>query len=525
MNQPIQLNTYTGSLNPGHTVDVTCNGANSCPNYPKIDEQGRSICCFSLPQVSNSNTALSSVIYQNGAQNLNDFQVDVGNGQSINAANDLSVFLGPVIPASQCNVILPSGTTQSDNAQFRLTWTYQPNSGNNDPIPSPTTMPDGTLPVNVLRVTSTSAFVQQGAQYNEWFVCPPSQNGQVSLLRSIALLNGDNIDYFRCIYINNQSIPLQDPTNGQLLVFTSSKNSASDDPTITSLPAVHTDCISIQFFPNAGTSINLPSILLSITIAFQTTPPTDTSSVMPQVSDLQGTSQIDIDITVNRSPINGDNVGNIAQTSTQTPLQSINDNSSNTPPSTSCVPYQFDVPMSYDMSLGTYTGTLDIPSQNPQQTILNSITVTGSSNVENPITMLLVDSQGNTLSPPYSLNSGNSFPINAKISPSKITLQATALQDAAMDSTLRTEIVVCPKDTDPTSPSLSAPNPSSVQLSPSIPSLPVPNPSLSAPNPSSLQSSPSISSDSTLNCQERKSSTYGTYPPDLSALTIPTKVN
>jgi hypothetical protein len=647
MNLPIQLNAYTGTSNPGHTTDVTCNGANSCPDYPKTDEQGRSVCCFSLPQVPNSNTALSSVIYQNGAQNLNDFQVNVGNEQSFNAANDLSVFVGPVIPASQCNVILPSDATQPDNAKFRLTWTYHSNSDDNNASPSTTPpMTDGTLPVNVLRVTSTSAFVQQVAQYNEWFICPSSQDGQVSLLQSIALLTGDNIDYFRCIYVNNQGVPLKDPMTGQLLVFSSTKNSASDNPAITNLPAVHTDCISIQFFPNTGTSINLDSILLSITIAFQTTPSTGTSSVMPQASDLQGTSQIGIDITVDVSPMNNDTVSNTAQTNAQTPLRSITDNSSNSP-STSCMPYQFDVPMSYDISIGTYTGAFDVPSQYPQQTIVQSVTVTGSSNVQDPITMLLVDSQGNTLSPSYSLNSGSNFPLEAKTSTSKIILQATALQDAAMDSTLRTEVVVCPQDSKPINPSPPVSNPSPPAFSPSPPAFnpsppafnpsppafnpsppvfnpsppafnpsppafnpsppafnpspvafnpsppafnpspptsnPAPpasnpsppafnpsppafnpsppafnpsppafnpspsafnpsppafnlspaafnpsppafNPSPPAFNPSPLQSSQGTSSDPAVDCKERTSSTYGTYPPDLSAKTIPTKV-
>jgi hypothetical protein len=300
---------------------------------------------------------------------------------------------------------------------------------------------DGTLPVDVLRVTSTSAFVQQGAQYNEWFVCPPAQDGRISLLRSIALLAGNNIDYLRCIYVNNQGIPLKDPTTGQLLVFSSSKNDASDNPAITILPAVHTDCISIQFFPNPGTSIDLNSILLSITIAFQIAPTTDMSSVMPQVSNLQGTFQIEIDITANISPINDNNVGDNEQADEQRPLSSGIDNL------LECTQYQSDVPMSYDSSIGTYIGTSDIPSQYPQQTILDSITVTGSPAVQNPITMVLVDSQGNILSPSYSLTSGNTFQDGPEISVSKIILQATALQDAAMDSTLNAIIVICPGDT------------------------------------------------------------------------------
>jgi len=461
MNQPIQLNIYSGTLDSGHTADLTCNGASSCPNYPKIDEQGRAICCFPLPQVSNGITAISSVIYQNGAQNLNDFQVNVGNGQSFNAANDLSVFLGQLIPASQCNVIMPTGSTQSTSAQFRLTWIYHSNSANsNSPPPSLTsTLNDGTLPVNVLSVTSTSAFVQQRTGYNEWFVCPPSRDGQVSLLRSIALLAGNNIDYLRCIYVNNQGIPLKDPTNGQLLVFTSTKNSALDNSTITSLPAVHTDCISIQFFPNAGTSIDLNSILLSITIAFQIAPTSSMSSVMPQVSDLQGTYQIEIDITVDVSPMNDNNVDNNGQTNAQTFLPPASNNLSNAS-AIQCTRYQTDLPMSYDISIGKYTGKFDIPSEYSQPTIIDSVTVTGSSTVENPITMLLVDSQGNTLSPSYSLTSGITLQGGPKTSISKIILQATALQDAAMDSTLHIDIVVCPTGTGSTGSSPSAPSPS-----------------------------------------------------------------
>ncbi len=467
MNQPIQLNVYTGTLNPGHTADLTCNGANSCSDYPKIDDHGRAICCFPLPQVLDGITALSSVIYQSGAQNLNDFQVNVGNGQLFNAANDLSVFLNPVIATSQCNIILPTEATQSTSSQFRLTWTYHSNSADNNspPLLPTTTLNDGTLLVNVLRVTSTSAFVRQGAQYNEWFVCPPSQDGQISLLRSIALLAGNNIEYFRCIYVNNQGIPLKDPTNGQLLVFSSSKNDVSDNPTITILPAVHTDCISIQFFSNLGTSIDLNSILLSITIAFQTAPTTDISSFMPQVSDLQGTFQIQIDVRVSISPIDDNNAGNDGQMNVQTSLLSAIDNLSNVP-SIQCTRYQTDVPMSYDSSIGQYTGTFDIRSQYSQQSIIDSVTVTGSPAVQNPITMLLVDSQGNTLSPSYTLTSGNTLEDGPSISVSKIILQATAFQDAPMDSTLHIDVVVCPTDTRPTGSSPSVP-------SRSIPSLPV----------------------------------------------------
>ncbi len=454
MNQPIQLSAYSGPSDPGHTADLTCNGAGSCSDSPKTDGQGRAICCFPLPQVPDGITALSSVIYQNGAQNLNDFQVNVSNGQSFNAANDLSVFLGSVIATSQCTITLPTGATQSNSAQFRLTWTYHSNSPDTN-APSPSgTLTDGTLPVNVLRVTSTSAFVQQAAQYNEWFVCPPAQDGQVSVLRSIALLAGNNIDYLRCIYVNNQGIPLNDPTNGQLLVFPSTKNSASDNPTITTLPAVHTDCIAIQFFPNVGTSIDLNSVLLGITIAFQTTLTTDQSSVVPQTSGLQGTSQIDIDITVNVSPMSNDNADNNEQIPT-----SLVDNASQSP-SIQCTQYQSDVIMSYDSSLGTYTGTFDLSLSNLQQHVLDSVTVTGSSNVENPITMLLVDGQGNTLSPSYSLTSGNTFQGGPKTSISKVLLQATALQDARMDSTLRTQVVVCPENVQSISSAPIAPNPS-----------------------------------------------------------------
>lgn len=434
-NQPIQLNPYTGVSNPGYTADLTCNGASSCPGYPKPDEQGRIICCFSLPQSTDGITALSSIIYQNGAQNLKDFQVDVGDGQSFNAADDLSVFIGPVIAASQCNVLLSPETSQSDNAVFRITWTYHSNSASSPTIP----VTDGSLPVNVLSVTSTSAFVQQAAAYNEWFVCPPAQNGQVSLLRSIALLTGDNIDYFRCIYVNNQGIPLKDPTTGQLLVFTSSKNDALDNSTITNLPAVQINCISIQFFPTTGATIDLNSILLSITTAFQTVPSADMSSMTPQASDLQGTFQIEIGITINISPgDDGDDDASMASTV----------NNQANPVNSQCTRYQSTVPMpTYDTTIGKYTGTLDISSQNVQGSILNSVTVTGSSTVENPITMLLVDKQGNTLSPSYSLTSGTAFQGAPTIPISKIILQATAQQDAAMDSSLPIDFILCVSDT------------------------------------------------------------------------------
>jgi hypothetical protein len=459
MNQPLQLNTYTGTLNPGHTADLTCNGPGSCPGYPKTDEQGRATCCFPLPQASDGITALSSVIYQNGAQNLNDFQVAVDGGQSFDASNDLGVFFGQVIAVTQCSVILPAGVTQSNTAQFRLTWTYHSNSADNNAPSSPTIITDGTLPVNVLRVTSNSAFVQQGAQYNEWFVCPPLQDGQISLLQSIAVLAGNNIDYLRCIYVNNQGVPLKDPTNGQILVFSSSKNATSDNPTITMLPAVHTDCVSIQFFPNSGTSVDLASLLLSITIAFQTAPTTDASSMVPQVSDLQGTSEVEIDITIDISLINDDSSDNAAQTIAQAPTVSLINTSSNGP-SAPCIRYQFDVPILYDNSIDKYTGTFDVPSQYPQQAITHSVTVSGSPAVQNPITMLLVDSQGNILSPSYSLNSGSALRGEPTTSISKIILQATALQDAVIDSTLHTDIVVCPENTEPTDPPLSVPDPS-----------------------------------------------------------------
>lgn len=36
-----------------------------------------------------------------------------------------------------------------------------------------------------------------------------------------------------------------------------------------------------------------------------------------------------------------------------------------------------------------------------------------------------------------------------------------------------------------------------------------------------IETSPNVP----VNCQEKTSSTYGTYPPDLAASTIPTKVN
>ena len=432
-NQPIQLNTYTGVSNPGYTIDLTCNKANSCPDYPKTDEQGRIMCCFSLPQSTDGVTALSSVIYQNGAQNLKDFQVDVGDGQSFNAANDLSVFIGPVIATPQCIVLLPTGTSQSDSTTFRITWTYHSNSGSSPTVPAI----DGSLPVNVLSVTSTSAFVQQAAAYNEWFVCPPSQNGQVSLLRSIALLTGDNIDYFRCIYVNNQGIPLKDSKTSQLLVFTSSKNDALDNSTITSLPAVQTDCISVQFFATAGATIDLNSILLSITIAFQTVPSTDISLMTPQISDLQGTFQIEIGITINISSGDDANDTNVDRPEQMSqPSTTIN---------SQCSRYQSAVPMSsYDTTIGKYTGTLNIPGQSTQSNILNSVTVTGSSTIENPITMLLVDNQGKTLSPTFSLTSGAAFQDAPTISISKIILQATAQQDAAMDSTLAVDLILCP---------------------------------------------------------------------------------
>jgi hypothetical protein len=483
VNQPIQLNPYTGTLNQGYTADFTCDGASSCSGYPKTDEQGRTICCFALPQASGCTTALSSVIYQSGAQNLNDFEVNVGTSQSFDASNDLSVFLSAAIAASQCIVILPAGASQSNNAQFRITWTYQSNAAdNNSPLslPSITTMTDGTLPVNVLRVTATSAFVRQTAQYNEWFVCPTSQDDRISILQSIALLMESNVDYFRCIYVNNQGIPLKDPMTGQLLVFISSKNDPSDNPTIINLPAVHTDCISIQFFPIAGTSIDLSSILLVITIAYQTAPTTDMSSMMPQVSDLQGTFQIEIDIAINIAPNDNNNIDNTGQIY----LSSAIDNPSNAS-LIKCTRYQTDISMSsYDSSIRKYTGTFDIPSQNSQPTIIDSINVTGSSKIENPITMVLIDSQGNTLSTSYSLTSGNTFEDGPNVSISRIILQATASPDAAMDSTLHADIIICPEST-----GLNAPSPPAVSFvmpSPPAVSIAMPSPpavSIAMPSP------------------------------------------
>ena len=440
-NQPTQLNTYTGVSNPGHTADLTCNKANTCLGYPKKNGQDQRMCCFPLPQSSNGITALSSVIYQDGAENLKDFQVNVGEGQSFNAGNDLSVFVSPIIATSQCNVVLSPGTSQFDSARFRITWTYHSNSADDSFSSSPTaSVGDGSLPVAVLSVTSASAFVRQRAEYNEWFVCPPDQDGQVSLLRSIALLNGSNIDYFRCIYANNQSIPLKDPTTGQLLVFTSSRNSALDNSTIISLPTLHTDCLSIQFFPKNGTAIDLNSILLSITIAFQTAAPTGMSAMTPHVSDLQGTFQIDIGIRFDISSDDDDSVNNNGQALSSTADDNLANGVTN-----QCTRYQSTVPMSsYDTTIGKYTGALNISAQSSQSNILNSVTVTGSSTVENPITMLLVDSQGNTLSPSYSLTSGTSLQLGLTTPTSKIILQATAQQDAAMDSTLTINIVTCP---------------------------------------------------------------------------------
>ncbi len=456
------MNDYTGNLNQGFTVDVTCDGTNSCPNYPQTDDQGRTICCFLLPQATDCNTALSSVVYQSGAQNLNDFQVNIGPGQSFTASNDLSVFLGAVITASQCLVVLPVETTQSNSAQFRITWTYQSNAADsNSPpsLPPITAMTDGTLPVNVLRVTSSAALVRQTPQYTEWFVCPTSQDDQISVLQSIAILMGTNVDYFRCIYVNNQGIPLKDPTTGQLLVFTSTKDDLTDNPTIVSLPAFHTDCLSIQFFPTPSTSVDVGSILLGITIAYQTAAPTtDMSAVMPQVSDLQGTAQIEIDIAINISPSdnNNNNIDNTGQI--YSPVAIVN-NPSNAS-LMQCTRYQADVPMSsYDSSIGKYTGTFDIPSQTSQPTIIDSINVVGSSTIQNPITMVLIDSQGNTLFPPYSLTCGSIFEDGPNVSISRIILQAVPLQDAAMDSTLHADIVICPEST-----ALNAPPPPTINF-------------------------------------------------------------
>ena len=467
MNQPVQLNDYTGTLNQGYTVDVICDGTNSCPNYPQIDSQGRTICCFLLPQAADYNTALSSVVYQSGAQNLNDFQVNIGSGQSFTASSDLSVFLGAVIVASQCLVVLPVGTTQSDNAQFRITWTYQSNVANsNSPpsLPPITAMAGGTLPVNVLRVTSSSALVRPTPQYTEWFVCPTSQDDQISVLQSIAILMGTNVDYFRCIYVNNQGIPLKDPTTGQLLVFTSTKDDETDNPTIVSLPAFHTDCLSIQFFPAPNTFVDIGSILLGITIAYQIAPTTGISAVMPQVSDLQGTAQIEIDIAINISPSDDNNNNNNIDNAGQTYLSPVAvPATANIPSNTSlmqCTRYQADIPMSsYDISIGKYTGTFDIPSQDSQPTIIDSINVVGSSTIQNPITMVLIDSQGNTLSPAYSLTSGSTFEDGPNVSISRIILQAVPLSDAAMDPTLHADIVICPEST-----ALNAPPPPTINF-------------------------------------------------------------
>lgn len=441
VNQPIQLNTYTGVSNLGHTADLTCNKENSCLGYPKNSEQNQTICCFPLPQLSNGTTALSSVIYQDGANNLKDFQVNVSQGQSFNAANDLSVFMSPIIATSQCHVILPPGTSQFDSARFRITWTYHSNSADDSLSSlSTATVGDGSLPVAVLSVTSDSAFVRQKADYNEWFVCPPAQDGQVSLLRSIALLNGNNIDYFRCIYANNQSIPLKDPTTGQLLVFTSSRNSTLDNSAIISLPTLHTDCLSIQFFSTNGTAIDLKSILLSITVAFQTAAPADMSAMKPHVSDLQGTFQIDIGISIDLSSDDDDSVDNNGQA-----LPSTVDDNLATNAIGQCARYQSTVPMSsYDTTVRKYTGALNMSAQSSQTNILSSVTVTGSSTVENPITMLLVDSQGNRLSPSYNLTSGTPLQLGLAKPISKIILQATAQQDAPMDSTLAIDIATCP---------------------------------------------------------------------------------
>jgi len=428
------LNNYAGTSYPGHTADFTCNGDNSCPNYPQTDDQGRVVCCFPLPQASNGITALSSVTCQNTARNINNFQVNIGKDQSFNSANDLSVFVIPIVATVHCNIILPIGTIQPNNIQFRLTWTYHPNSNdNNVPVTPAGVLNDVTLPVKVLRVTSTSAFVQQGSGYNEWFVCPPSTNGQISALQSIALLSDSNVDYFRCIYVNKQGIPMNDPNNGNLLLFTSTKNSPTDNPAIANLPNIHTDCLSIQYFPSSNTSFDPNSILLGITIAFQTMPTTtaDVSSVIPQVSHLQGTFQIQFDVAINLLPQDNNN-GQISPTSIEnnTLIQ--------------CTEYDADIPMSYDSSTGKYTGTFEVPPQNPDANILDSITVNASSNVQNPINAILVDSQGNMLSPAYSLTSGIPFPDILEIPISKVILQATASQDAPMDSLLDLDVVMCP---------------------------------------------------------------------------------
>lgn len=427
------MNNYVGNLDAGHTANFICNGQNSCPNYPQMDNKGRVMCCFQFPQTSNGLTALSSVIYQNGAQNLNNFLVNIGNDESFDSANDLSVFTTTIIATSQCIIVLPVETIQPNNAQFRITWTYHSNSGDsNVPVIPPQTLNDATLPVNVLRVMNTSAFVQQGSGYNEWFVCPPSTNGQISLLQSIALLLDKNVDYFRCIYVNKQGIPMNDPNSGNLLLFTSTKNSEIDCPAITNLPNIHTDCLSIQFFPNSGTTIDFYPVLLGITVAFPTMPTADASSVIPQASNLQGTFQIQADISVNFIPDNNGQ-GQILPMAT--------DNN----PLIQCFEYQTDIPMSYDSNTGKYTGIFEVPSQNSQANILDSITVNSSSNVQNPINAILIDTQGNSLSPTYSLTSGITFEDPLQVPTSKVILQATSLQNAPMDSTLQFNAVMCPK--------------------------------------------------------------------------------
>ena len=157
----------------------------------------------------------------------------------------------------------------------------------------------------------------------------------------------------------------------------------------------------------------------------------DVSSVIPQVSHLQGTFQIQFDVAINLLPQDNNN-GQISPTSidNNTLIQ--------------CTEYDADIPMSYDSSTGKYTGTFEVPPQNPDANILDSITVNASSNVQNPINAILVDSQGNMLSPAYSLTSGIPFPDILEIPISKVILQATASQDAPMDSLLDLDVVMCP---------------------------------------------------------------------------------
>lgn len=210
---------------------------------------------------------------------------------------------------------------------------------------------------------------------------------------------------------------MKDPSTGQILVFSSAKTDGSTDPpAIASLPNVHADCLSIQLFPKNDSSSDPSPVVLALTMAYQP------SAMIPQVSDLQETSQLAIDMTIDISLID-------------------NNDSETSQGQTSCTTYPIVVPVSYDPSVQMYVGVFDVP---PPSSGVNSITVTGSSTIQNPIILSLVDSQGNPLPSVLNLNNGNPFNNLPQTSISKMKLQATAAADAPMDPSLNVTLLICP---------------------------------------------------------------------------------